>query len=81
MVGKQIALIQVPNQALFSQKAAAQYLGISSKTLQELSDAGRIKCHEFVGRRTYKFEDLETLRASLPEWQNPGRQIPLSAAS
>lgn len=27
MIGKAIALIQVPNQALFGPKAAAQYLG------------------------------------------------------
>ena len=35
MIGKLIALIQVPNQRLFSTKAAAQYLGIHEDTLRE----------------------------------------------
>jgi len=79
LIGKQIALIQVPNQALFSLKAAAAFLGISPDTLSEDSDAGRIPCYEFHGRRTYKLEDLETLRARLPKWQNQPRPIPASS--
>ena len=38
MIGKPIALIQIPNQAMFGPKAAAQYLGINVKTLKELTD-------------------------------------------
>ena len=81
MIGKQIALIQVPNKALFSLKAAAQYLGISAKTLREHTGEGRIDCYDFRGRRTYKWEDLERLREELRKWQNPARQTPISAAS
>jgi Helix-turn-helix domain len=79
VIGKQIALIQLPNQALFSLKAAAQYLGIHADTLAELSDTGRIKCYQLAHRRTYKLEDLEEFRKSLPEWHNRARSIPASA--
>jgi hypothetical protein len=79
MIGKQIALIQVPNKALFGLKAAAQYLDISPDTLREDTDAGLLPCYEFHGRRTYKLEDLEMLRARLPRWHNDRRPIPASA--
>jgi hypothetical protein len=79
LIGKQIALIQVPNQALFSLKAAAQYLGISPDSLLEDVAAGNIHCYDWHGRRTFKLEELETLRDSLPEWHNHAR--PTSASS
>jgi hypothetical protein len=81
MIGKRIALEVIPNQALFSLKAAAQFLGISPKALREDTDRGLIDCYEFHGRRTYKLEDLESLRASLARWENRERQTPASAAS
>ena len=40
MIGKPVALIQVPNQRLFSIKAAAQYLGICEDTLRTYADLG-----------------------------------------
>lgn len=73
MIGKQIALIQVPNQALFSLKAAAQYLGISPASLVDDTELGKVPCYAYHGRRTYKLEDLEKVRESLQEWENPGR--------
>jgi hypothetical protein len=79
MIGKQIALIQVPNQALFSLRAAAEFLGISADALREDSDAGLIPCYLFHGRRTFKLEDLENLRANLPHWQNGRRPIAASS--
>ena len=79
MIGKQIALVQVPNQALFSLRAAAEFLGISADALREDSDAGLIPCYQFHGRRTFKLEDLESLRASLPRWHNERRPIPASS--
>jgi hypothetical protein len=79
VIGKQIALLQVPNQALFSLKAAAAYLGISPDVLRDDSDNGLIPCYEFHGRRTYKLEDLETLRKQLPHWQNHRHPIPASS--
>ena len=79
MIGKQFALIKVPSQALFTLKQAAQYLGISPDVLREDTDLGLIPCYEFHGRRTYKLEDLETLRSLLPRWQNERRPIPASS--
>jgi hypothetical protein len=79
LIGKQIALIQVPNQALFSLKAAARYLGISPDTLLDDVDHNRILCFTFHGRRTFKLEDLEFLRESLRQWENQPR--PTSASS
>jgi len=79
MIGKRFALIQVPNQALFSLKDAAQYLGLSADSLRDDTDAGLIPCYDFHGRRTYKLEDLETLRAMLPRWHNDRRPIPASS--
>lgn len=79
LIGKQVALIQVPNQALFTLKAAAQYLGISTDSLLEDVAAGRIHCYDFHGRRTFKLEELEILRDSLKEWENHAR--PTTASS
>ncbi len=68
MIAKPIALIQVPNQAMFSPKAAALYLGINVKTLKKLTDLGEIPARRFRGRRAYFLEDLERFRIGLPEW-------------
>jgi len=81
MIGKQVALLQIPNQALFSLKAAALYLGISPDSLIEDTETGKIDCFQFHGRRTYKLEDLEKLRDSLPKWQNRARPNSASASS
>ena len=40
MIGKPVALIQVPNQRLFSTKAATQYLGVHPDTLRKYADLG-----------------------------------------
>jgi len=68
MIGKPIALIQVPNQAMFSPKAAARYLGIDVKTLKELTDLGEIPARKFRRRRAYLLEELERFRTGLPQW-------------
>lgn len=73
MFGKAVALIQIPNQALFSPKAAAKYLGINVKTLKVLTDLGQLPAKRFRNRRAYLLEDLERYRKSLPEWYDPGR--------
>ena len=78
MIGRPVALIQVPNQALFAPKAAARYLGINVKTLKLLTDRGEISARRFRTRRAYLLEDLERYRQSLPGWydsvrgENPG---------
>jgi hypothetical protein len=79
LISKPIAFYQVANQALFSLKSAARFLGISPDTLADDADCGLIPCYDFHGRRTFKLEDLENLRASLPHWQN--EQRPIAASS
>ena len=68
MIGKAIALIQIPNQALFGPKAAAQYLGMNVKTLKKLMDLGEIPARRFRNRRAFLLEDLEEYRKNLPQW-------------
>lgn len=71
MIGKPVALIQIPSQALFSPKAAARYLGINVKTLKLLTDLGEIPARRFRNRRAYLLEDLERYRNLLPAWYDP----------
>lgn len=73
MFGKQVALIQVPNQRLFSLRAAAQYLGVDPDTLRKDTELGLIPARDYHGRRTYLLEDLEALIDALPEWENRPR--------
>lgn len=68
MIGKAIALIQVPNQRLFGTKAAAHYLGIHEQTLRKLTDLGEITTHRMGHRRVYRLEDLDVYIDSLPRW-------------
>lgn len=68
MIGKAIALIQIPNQALFGPKAAAQYLGMNVKTLKLLTDLGEVPARRFRNRRAFLLEDLENYRTNLPQW-------------
>lgn len=74
MIGKPIALIQIPNQAMFGPKAAAQYLGINVKTLKELTDSGEMPARRFRNRRAYLLEDLESYRKNLPNWYDEAQR-------
>ncbi len=68
MLGKVVALLQIPSQALFGPKAAAQYLGMNVKTLKKLMDLGEIPARRFRNRRAFLLEDLENYRTNLPQW-------------
>ncbi len=68
MIGKPVALIQVPNQVMFGPKAAARYLGMNVKTLKTITDLGEIPARRFRNRRAYLLEDLEEYRKNLPQW-------------
>ena len=68
MIGKAIALIQIPNQAVFGPKAAAQYLGMNVKTLKKLTDLGEVPARRRGNRRAYLLEDREEYRKNLPQW-------------
>ncbi len=65
-----MALIQVPNQRLFSTKAAAQYLGVHPDTMRKYADLGRIRARKLERRRVFTLEDLDAFIDALPEYQS-----------
>ena len=67
---KAIDLIQVPNQRLFSTKAAAQYLGVHPDTMRKYADLGSIRARRLEKRRVFALEDLDTFIDALPEYQS-----------
>ncbi len=70
MLGKTVVLIQVPNQRLFSTKAAAQYLGVHPDTLRKYANLGWIKPRKLERRRVFALEDLDAFIDALPEYQS-----------
>lgn len=70
MIGKAVALIQVPNQRLFGMKEAAQYLGISEDSLRSYSDEGLITALRLKKRRVFTLEDLDEFIEGLPEYKS-----------
>ena len=69
MISKPMALIQVPNQRLFSTKAAAQYLGVHPDTVRKYADLGWIRPRKLERRRVFALEDLDTFINALPDYQ------------
>ena len=76
VIGDTMALIQVPNQALFKVKAAARYLGITDETLTKHVDLGRIKAYNLEGIRVFKLTELNALIEALPEWETARGETP-----
>ncbi len=72
MVGKAVALIQVPNQRLFSTKATAQYLGVHPDTVRKYADLGWVRARKLERRRVFTLEDLDAFIDSLPCYDSPG---------
>ncbi len=70
MLGKTVALILVPNQRLFSTKAAAQYLGVHTDTVRKYADLGRIRVRKLERRRVFALEDLDAFIDALPDYQS-----------
>ena len=68
MIGHPVALIQVPNQRLFSTKAAARYLGVHEQTLRQYGDLGHIPVRRLGRRRVFRLEDLDAFIDHLPQW-------------
>lgn len=68
MVGKTVALLQIPNQRLFNIAAAARYLGISADTLRKYADLGLLRARRLERRRVFALEDLDAFIDSLPEY-------------
>ena len=76
MIGKPVALIQIPNQRLFKVGVAARYLGISEDTLKKYTDLGQIKAYDLNGCRVYKLEELDRLIDCLSEWDHTHGEKP-----
>ena len=75
MIGKPVALIQIPNQRLFGIKAASRYLGLHAQTLRKLTDLGEIKARKLGERRVYPLEELDRFIDNLAEWYiGPGER-------
>ena len=72
MINQPIALIQVPNQRLFSIKAAAQYLGVHPDSLRKYADLGWIEAKRLEGRRRFSLEVLDKFIDSLPPYNDCG---------
>ncbi len=77
MIGKPIALIQIPNQRVFGPKAAARYLGVHVQTLKTMTDEGAIHARWMRNRKVYLLEELDRYIESLPAYnpccgENPG---------
>lgn len=70
MMGKPVALIQIPCQRLFGMKAAARYLGISEDTLRKYADLEMIPAQRLEKRRVFKLEDLDQFIDALPQYRS-----------
>ena len=68
MIGKAVALIQIPSRRLFSTGAAAQYLGVHQQTLRKFVDLGRLPALRLGKRRVFRLEDLDGFIEQLPQW-------------
>lgn len=73
MIGKPVALIQIPNQRLFGIRPAARYLGVCVDTLRRYSGQGWIPAYELEGRRVFRLEDLDAFVEALPEYVSSAR--------
>jgi len=77
MIGKPVALIQVPNQRLFGMKAAARYLGIHEQTLRKLADERAVPARRMGVHRVFLLDDLDQFIQRLPAWYpSPGDENP-----
>ena len=72
MIGKPVALIQVPNQRLFSTKAAARYLGVCPDTLRTYADLEMIEVKRLGKRRVFTLEALDAFIDTLPCYDQAG---------
>ena len=73
MIGKPIALIQVPNQRVFGPKAAARYLDVHPQTLKKMTDETKIKAKWMRNRKIYTLDELDRYIESLEPYN--GHQV------
>ena len=79
MIGRPVALIQVPNQRVFGPREAARYLGVHQQTLKKITDEGELPARWMRNRKVYVLEELDRYTESLPAYnrchgENPGRE-------
>lgn len=67
MIGKPVALIQVPNQRLFSVQAAARYLGCDRKTLKKWTSLGLLHAKWIEGARHYTLDEMDRFIDEQPD--------------
>ena len=68
MIGKPVALIQVPNQRLFSPQSAAKYLGVCDVTLAKLTREGKVRAKWHLNRKVYTLDSLDSYIEGLPDY-------------
>ena len=68
MIGKPIALIQVPSQRIFCPKAAARYLDVHPQTLKKMTDEGELQAKWMRNRKVYTLEELDRYIENLPHY-------------
>lgn len=56
--------------AVMEKATAAYYISVSPRKFEQLLAEKRITPHRLDGKKVYKREDLDTLAASLPEWES-----------
>jgi hypothetical protein len=73
MIGKPIALIQVPNQRAFFIAEACRYLGnIDPDTLKKHVAEGRIRAKVVNGRHMFLLEEMDRFLESWPDKEENG---------
>lgn len=58
----------------FDRDAAAEYLSISPRKLDEVQAKGDLIPKKFGSRRIYRREDLEAFLLKLPDWSDRGTE-------
>ncbi len=59
----------VPDRRILPLSKAAKYLGVSRSTLEKYTAEGQLHAFDFMGRRVYKLEELDSVVAGLKQWQ------------
>ena len=77
MIGRPVAIIQVPTKRGYSVRDAAEYLGKSLNTIRKMADLGILKCKsepDSGGRlhRIFFIEDLNAYLDALEDWCDSG---------
>ena len=70
MLSQHIALLQIPNQRLFSTKKSDRLLGVHPDSMRKYADLEWIEARRLLNRRVFTLEDLNAFIDSLPDYQS-----------